>query len=205
MLDQSLRGADAFQAAPASRLVRMLCLPVLAMLLACTTGSAAFAATGTAVEPILIAGIPVDFILFALTLLGVALFHHHTFNVAMTGLAAIVAYKLAFTGFKTGPGLGGFAAHLAHEWVVLANLFCLLMGFAILSRHFEKSEVPALMPRFLPDDWKGGFFCPCHGSTFDLAGRVYLSQPAPTNLEIPPHKWLSASQVLIGEDDQGVA
>jgi ubiquinol-cytochrome c reductase iron-sulfur subunit len=57
----------------------------------------------------------------------------------------------------------------------------------------------------MPADWPGGFFCPCHGSIFDLAGRVYLSQPAPTNLEIPPHKWLSASQVLIGEDDQGVA
>ena len=65
--------------------------------------SAALAAAGNAPEPILVAGIPLDFILFALTLLGVALFHHHTFNVAMTGLAAIVAYKLAFTGFKTGP------------------------------------------------------------------------------------------------------
>ena len=57
----------------------------------------------------------------------------------------------------------------------------------------------------MPADWPGGFLCPCHGSIFDLAGRVYLSQPAPTNLEIPPHKWLSASQVLIGEDDQGTA
>jgi ubiquinol-cytochrome c reductase iron-sulfur subunit len=54
-------------------------------------------------------------------------------------------------------------------------------------------------------DWPGGFLCPCHGSTFDLAGRVYLSQPAPTNLEIPPHKWLSDSRILIGEDDQGAA
>ncbi len=47
--------------------------------------------------------------------------------------------------------------HLAHEWVTLANLFCLLMGFALLSRHFEKSELPAIMPRYLPDDWKGAF------------------------------------------------
>jgi ubiquinol-cytochrome c reductase iron-sulfur subunit len=54
-------------------------------------------------------------------------------------------------------------------------------------------------------DWPGGFLCPCHGSIFDLAGRVYLSQPAPTNLEIPPHKWLSDGLVLIGEDDQGAA
>ncbi len=51
------------------------------------------------------------------------------------------------------------------------------------------------------DDWKGGFFCPCHGSFFDLAGRVYKNVPAPTNLEIPPHKYLSDSKLLIGEDD----
>lgn len=57
----------------------------------------------------------------------------------------------------------------------------------------------------MTSDWPGGFLCPCHGSIFDLAGRVYLSQPAPTNLEIPPHKWLSAGVVLIGEDDRGAA
>ena len=51
--------------------------------------------------------------------------------------------------------------------------------------------------------WSGGFFCPCHGSTFDLAGRVYKNKPAPLNLEVPPHKYLSASRLLIGED--GVA
>jgi Na+/H+ antiporter NhaD/arsenite permease-like protein len=136
------------------KLATVVSLAVLAMM--AFTG-AAMAAAGTAPEPILVAGIPLDFILFALTLLGVALFHHHTFNVAMAGLAAIVAYKLAFTGFKTGPGIAGLLGHLQHEWVTLANLFCLLMGFALLSRHFEKSEVPAMMPRFLPDDWKGGF------------------------------------------------
>ena len=52
----------------------------------------------------------------------------------------------------------------------------------------------------VPADWKGGFFCPCHGSTFDLAGRVFKNKPAPTNLEIPPHQYLSDAQVLIGED-----
>jgi ubiquinol-cytochrome c reductase iron-sulfur subunit len=52
----------------------------------------------------------------------------------------------------------------------------------------------------LPDDWQGGFFCPCHGSTFDLAGRVYKNVPAPDNLEIPPHMYLSDSKLLIGED-----
>ena len=50
-------------------------------------------------------------------------------------------------------------------------------------------------------DWKGGFFCPCHGSTFDSAGRVFKNKPAPTNLEIPPHKYLSDGRLLIGEDD----
>ena len=104
-----------------------------------------------------IGGIPGEFILFGLTLLGVALFHHHTLKVALSGLAAITLFKLAFTGFKAGAGLPGLAGHLAHEWVTLANLFCLLMGFAILARHFEKSHVPVLLPKYLPDDWKGAF------------------------------------------------
>jgi Na+/H+ antiporter NhaD/arsenite permease-like protein len=102
-------------------------------------------------------GIPVEFILFALTLIGVALLHRHTLQVALTGLAAISLYKLAFTGFKPGPGLAGFAAHMHHEWVILTNLLCLLVGFALLSNHFEKSHVPLVLPRFLPDDWKGCF------------------------------------------------
>jgi Na+/H+ antiporter NhaD/arsenite permease-like protein len=108
------------------------------------------------IEPLHLLGIPVDFILFALTLLGVALFHHFTLQVALSGLAAIVVYKLIFTGFKFGAGFAGLALHMQHEWVILANLFLLLMGFALLSRHFEKSRVPDEMPAFLPDDWKGG-------------------------------------------------
>jgi ubiquinol-cytochrome c reductase iron-sulfur subunit len=52
----------------------------------------------------------------------------------------------------------------------------------------------------LPDDWQGGFFCPCHGSIFDLAGRVYKNKPAPDNLEIPPYVFLTDSKLLIGED-----
>lgn len=52
----------------------------------------------------------------------------------------------------------------------------------------------------LPDDWQGGFLCPCHGSTFDMAGRVFKNKPAPDNLEVPPHIFLSDSKVLIGED-----
>ncbi|HSA88274.1 MAG TPA: citrate transporter [Burkholderiales bacterium] len=104
-----------------------------------------------------ILGIPLEFILFGLTLAGVALFHRHVLPVALGGLAAIVLYKLAFTGFKPGPGIGGFALHMAHEWRILTNLLGLLLGFALLSNHFERSKVPEVLPRFLPDDWKGGF------------------------------------------------
>jgi Na+/H+ antiporter NhaD/arsenite permease-like protein len=108
------------------------------------------------IEPILDFGIPVDFILFALTLIGIALFHHHTLPIALAGLAVITGYKLAFTGFKFGTGLAGFGQHILHEWVILANLFLLLMGFALLSRHFEESRIPDEMPAWLPDGWKGG-------------------------------------------------
>ena len=52
----------------------------------------------------------------------------------------------------------------------------------------------------LPDDWKGGFLCPCHGSTFDMAGRVFKNKPAPDNLEVPPHMYLSDTRLLIGDD-----
>ncbi len=52
-------------------------------------------------------------------------------------------------------------------------------------------------------DWPGGFLCPCHGSTFDFAGRVYKNKPAPTNLEVPPHTYLSDTRILIGEDGKG--
>lgn len=100
--------------------------------------------------------VPVDFILFGLTLIGVAVFHRKTLHVALAGLAAIILYKMAFTGFGAGAGLGGLALHMQHEWVTLANLFLLLMGFAILSRHFENSRVPDAMPAFLPDGWTGG-------------------------------------------------
>jgi Na+/H+ antiporter NhaD/arsenite permease-like protein len=100
-------------------------------------------------------GVPIDFVLFALTLAGVALFHHHTLQVGLAGLAVITLYKLGFTGFKAGPGLGGLGQHLLHEWVILTNLLGLLLGFALLSNHFEQSKIPEALPKFLPDDWKG--------------------------------------------------
>jgi Na+/H+ antiporter NhaD/arsenite permease-like protein len=104
-----------------------------------------------------IAGVPLDFVLFALTLLGVALFHSRTLQVALTGAAAITLYQWLFTGFKGGAGLVGLTAHVGHEWVTLANLLGLLLGFALLADHFEKSRLPELLPNLLPDDWKGGF------------------------------------------------
>src|SRR3972149_1622846 len=94
------------------RLVLSLAVTLLA--------SPAFAVTDVApglppVEPLYVLGIPVDFILFGLTLAGVALFHHYTLQVALTGLAAITLYKLAFTGFKAGPGLGGLGRRMADQ------------------------------------------------------------------------------------------
>ncbi len=59
---------------------------------------------------------------------------------------------------------------------------------------------PEVAPDDLGSDWVGGFFCPCHGSRFDLAGRVYKNLPAPTNLVIPPHMYLSENVILVGED-----
>jgi Na+/H+ antiporter NhaD/arsenite permease-like protein len=104
-----------------------------------------------------IAGIPLDFFLFGLTLLGVALFHHHVLKVALTGLVVITLYKLGFSDFSGVPGFAGLLKLIAHEWVTIANLLGLLLGFALLADHFEKTEIPAILPKYLPDDWKGGF------------------------------------------------
>ncbi len=104
-----------------------------------------------------IAGIPFDFFLFGLTLLGVALFHHHVLKVALIGLAVITLYKLGFSDFSGTPGFAGLLKLIAHEWVTIANLLGLLLGFALLADHFEKTEIPAILPKYLPDDWKGGF------------------------------------------------
>lgn len=57
----------------------------------------------------------------------------------------------------------------------------------------------------LPDDWQGGFLCPCHGSTFDLAGRVYKNVPAPDNLQVPPHMYVGDTKLVIGQDEKGEA
>ena len=99
----------------------------------------------------LLLGIRVEFFLFALTLFGVALFHDRTLDVALTGLTSIILLKyLTAADFS-------FAHHLWEEAPILVNLLGLLLGFAVLARHFEQSEIPEILPRFLPDDWKGGF------------------------------------------------
>jgi Na+/H+ antiporter NhaD/arsenite permease-like protein len=99
---------------------------------------------------------PVELALFALTLIGVAIFHDRTTAVALLGLAAITLYKLVITGFAGRPGIGGLAAHLESEWVVLANLFLLLTGFAVVSNQFEASGFPDAMPRVLGTSWWSG-------------------------------------------------
>ena len=124
-------------------------------LLALFTAPLAIAAPGT--DWPTVAGIPVDFILFAATLISVALFHHYVLQVALSGVTTIAIYKILFTGFKTGAGLAGFGLHMAHEWVLLVNLLCLLVGFALLARHFEDSGVPEVLPKLLPEGWLGPF------------------------------------------------
>lgn len=103
------------------------------------------------------AGIPLEFILFAAVLGMVAFSHVSTMATALVGALAITLYKLGFAPFAEGAGLAGLLAHAGHEWVGLANLLGLLLGFALLARHFEQSGVPALLPNYLPDDWKGPF------------------------------------------------
>jgi Na+/H+ antiporter NhaD/arsenite permease-like protein len=107
---------------------------------------------GPAIGPV-----PVEFVLFACVLVGVALFHHHTLRTALGGAVLIALYKIVLSPFKTGAGLAGFGSHLLHEWVILVNLLLLLLGFALLAKHFEDTEIPAVLPRWLPDDWKGCF------------------------------------------------
>src|SRR5262249_59450649 len=81
------------------------------------------------------------------------IFNRHTGAVALRGLAAILTYDLAFAGFREGRGLSGLLLHFANEWVTLSNLFLLLLGFAVLARHFESSRLPDEMPAFLPPGW----------------------------------------------------
>ena len=119
-------------------------------------GLALAAAAGSFAGPA-IGPVPLEFVFFAVVLAGVALFHHHTLPIAVGGAIFIALYKVLFSPFKTGAGLAGLVGHVGHEWVILVNLLLLLLGFALLADLFEKSEVPAMLPRFMPDDWKGCF------------------------------------------------
>jgi Na+/H+ antiporter NhaD/arsenite permease-like protein len=103
-----------------------------------------------------IAGIRLEFILFALTLIGVAVFHHKTMYVALTGLAAILIVKYAFSDFSMVTHIMGTPSKEG-EWRILLNLLGLLFGFAILAEHFKESRFPDILPNYLPNDWKGGF------------------------------------------------
>ncbi len=138
--------------------LRLGCLAAAGGVLSTLAPSAALAQglVPASLVPLHLAGIRIEFLLFAATLAGIAVFHHRTLEVALTGATAVALWKLLLTGFKTGPGLSGLAGHIAHEWVTLANLFLLLVGFALLSRQFEASRIPAEMPAVLPDDWTGG-------------------------------------------------
>ncbi len=98
---------------------------------------------------------PSEFLLFGLTLLGVAVLHRHALAIAAGGLLAIILCELLLTRFPTGTGLPALVAHLATEWVLLANLLLLLSGFSLVARHFEQSGVPLILPALLPDDWTG--------------------------------------------------
>ena len=82
---------------------------------------------------------------------------------------------------------------IKEEYLVVVGI-CSHLGCSPIEK-FQVGAQPSL-----PDDWAGGFLCPCHGSTFDLAGRVFKNKPAPDNLEVPPHVYLSDSRLLIGED-----
>jgi ubiquinol-cytochrome c reductase iron-sulfur subunit len=81
------------------------------------------------------------------------------------------------------------------EFLVLVGI-CTHLGCA-------PSYRPEVAPADLGPEWEGGFFCPCHGSRFDLAGRVYASVPAPTNLVVPPHKYIADGRILVGVDAEG--
>src|SRR5574338_1294171 len=100
-------------------------------------------------------GIPFEFILFGLLLLGVALFHRRALEIAVGGLLAILLFEAFVTAFPTGRGAGALLEHLRHEWVTLSNLFLLLIGFELLSNQFERSNVSDHLPGVLPDGYAG--------------------------------------------------
>lgn len=92
-----------------------------------------------------------------------------------------------------------FRSRAEHKEVLVVVGICSHLGCSPSSRFAEGAQ-PSL-----PDDWNGGFLCPCHGSTFDLAARVFKNKPAPTNLDVPPYMYLSDTRIVIGKDEKGDA
>ena len=90
-------------------------------------------------------------------------------------------------------------SRVEHKEVLVTVGICSHLGCSPSSRLTEGPQ-----PN-LPDDWRGGFLCPCHGSTFDLAARVFKNKPAPTNMDVPPYMFLSDNKILIGKDEKGEA
>jgi ubiquinol-cytochrome c reductase iron-sulfur subunit len=98
---------------------------------------------------------------------------------------------------KADPGLAD--SRPEHKNILVAVAVCTHLGCTPTPR-FNEGPQPNL-----PDDWPGGFLCPCHGSTYDLAGRVFKNKPAPQNLDIPRYMFTSPTQIVIGKDEQGDA
>lgn len=93
----------------------------------------------------------IEFIIFSMTLLGIALFHKKSMYVSVAGLLALLFYKFLFISDFS------FSAHISKEWHILLNLLGLLLGFSILSKHFEESHIPQKLSHILPSDWRGSF------------------------------------------------
>ncbi|HET9810080.1 MAG TPA: hypothetical protein VFP53_00100 [Sphingomicrobium sp.] len=110
---------------------------------------------GSETAPTLL-GAPIEFYLFGLMLIGVALFHTRALAISVGGLLVILAYEAFFSAFPTGNGAGALLLHAEHEWVTIANLLLLLVGFELLSNQFERSNIPDHLPNHLPDGWTGG-------------------------------------------------
>ena len=100
--------------------------------------------------------IPLEFVLFGLLLLGVALFHKRALEISVGGLLVILAYETFVTAYPTGTGSAALMAHARHEWVAITNLLLLLTGFELLSNQFERSNLSDHLPNHLPDGWTGG-------------------------------------------------
>ncbi len=129
-------------------------------------------------------GIPFEFILFGLMLLGVALFHRRALAISVVGLLVIFAFETFITAYPTGRGADALLAHASHEWVTIVNLFLLLVGFELLSNQFERSNLSDHLPnlcltgspagsRFLPSS-----SCSRHFSTISPLPSSAGSWPA---------------------------